>query len=144
MACDRFYGWPMVSDRHLSWQLLRLLHEECDGPWVCMGDFSEILYTTEMRGGVRAQWKMNNFRDAVNDYGLRDISFEGLEFTYDNGQADDVNRQCRLDRAMANEAWFELFPYAKLEHLLREWSDHVPIKLHLERDTRARGGRKLF
>ncbi|XP_074318151.1 uncharacterized protein LOC141654942 [Silene latifolia] len=102
-----FYGWPALSDRHLSWELLRILGKNYDGPWVCMGDFNEILYATEMLGGERAQWQMNNFRDVVDDCGLRDVSFEGLAYTYDNGQAGLANRQFRLDRAMANEAWFD-------------------------------------
>ncbi|XP_074305800.1 uncharacterized protein LOC141641022 [Silene latifolia] len=139
-----FYGWPVVSDRHLSWQLLRILKDEYDGPWVCVGDFNEILYATEMKGGTQAQWQMNNFREAVNDCGLRDVVFEGYEFTFDNGQANEANRQCRLDRAMGNEGWFELFPYARVEHLVREWSDHSPIKLWLERRSDGRQGKKLF
>ncbi|XP_074303266.1 uncharacterized protein LOC141637717 [Silene latifolia] len=85
-----FYGWPVVSDRHLSWQLLRMLKEEYDGPWVCVGDINEVLYATEMKGGARAQWQMNNFREAVNDCGLRDVVFEGYEFTFDNGQANEA------------------------------------------------------
>ncbi|XP_074283903.1 uncharacterized protein LOC141608447 [Silene latifolia] len=97
-----------------------------------------------MKGGERAQWQMNNFRDAVDECGLLDVRFEGYEFTYDNRQIGEPNRQCRLDRAMGNEAWFDLFPYAKLEHLTREWSDHAPIKLWLDRREMQRGRKKLF
>ncbi|KAK9671644.1 hypothetical protein RND81_12G044500 [Saponaria officinalis] len=104
-----------VTDRHLSWDLLRILSAEDDTPWVCVDDFNEVLFSTEMKGGSRAQWQMNNFRDAVDDCGLRDVEFEGL--------------QSRLDRAMGNEAWMDLFPRAKLFHLTREGSDHAPIKL---------------
>ncbi|XP_074298255.1 uncharacterized protein LOC141629093 [Silene latifolia] len=93
-------------------QLLRLLAGEGDGPWLCMGDFNEVLYSTEMKGGSRAQWQMNNFRNVVDEAGIRDIPLEGYEFTFDNGQA-----------------WFDLFPYARLFHLSREWSDHCPIKV---------------
>ncbi|XP_074314656.1 uncharacterized protein LOC141649887 [Silene latifolia] len=124
-----FYGWPAVQDRHLSWQLLRVLAGEGDGPWLCLEDFNEVLYSTEMKGGSRAQWQMNNFRDAVDEAGIRDIPLEGYEFTFDNGQVGEDNRQSRIDRAMANEAWFDQFPYARLYHLNREWSDHSPIKV---------------
>ncbi|XP_074303359.1 uncharacterized protein LOC141637839 [Silene latifolia] len=72
---------------------------------------------------------MNNFRDAVDECGLRDLPYEGYAFTFDNGQAGDANRQCRLDRAMVNGGWSDKFPYAKLLHLDREWSDHAPIKV---------------
>ncbi|XP_074278131.1 uncharacterized protein LOC141601730 [Silene latifolia] len=43
-----------------------------------------------------------------------------------------------LDRAMCNEAWLDIFPYATLHHLDREWSDHAPIKLIFDkRSTEA-------
>ncbi|XP_074318804.1 uncharacterized protein LOC141655634 [Silene latifolia] len=131
-----FYGWPSVSERHLSWELLRLLGTQYNGPWVCIGDFNEVLFATEMKGGVRPQRQMNNFREAVDDCGLRDVEFEGHMFTYDNGQADDDNRQSRIDRALCNEAWIDLFPRAKLTHLEREWSDHAPILLRMVRRNR--------
>ncbi|XP_074283536.1 uncharacterized protein LOC141608084 [Silene latifolia] len=131
-----FYGWPSVSERHLSWELLRLLGTQYNGPWVCIGDFNEVLFATEMKGGVRPQRQMNNFREAVDDCGLRDVDFEGYLFTYDNGQADDDNRQSRIDRALCNEVWIDLFPRAKLTHLEREWSDHAPILLRMVRRNR--------
>ncbi|XP_074293349.1 uncharacterized protein LOC141620351 [Silene latifolia] len=139
-----FYGWPMLSDRHLSWELLRVLGDNNgDIPWLCIGDFNEILYGTKMKGGVRPQWQMNNFRDAVDDCGLRDVGFEGYEFTYDNGQVGDDNRQSRIDRDMGNDKWFNMFPRAKLVHMDREWSDHAPIKVVLQprMDKEVRGGR---
>ncbi|XP_074303831.1 uncharacterized protein LOC141638326 [Silene latifolia] len=98
-----------------------------------------------MKGGTRPQWQMNNFREAVDDCGLRDVEFEGYEFTYDNGQEEENNRQSRIDRAMGNEAWFEAFPRSKLVHLDREWSDHAPIKLQLNyREAGRRGGSRPF
>ncbi|XP_074305989.1 uncharacterized protein LOC141641217 [Silene latifolia] len=128
-----FYGWPSVSDRHLSWDLLRLLHRQSALPWICVGDFNEILFSTEMKGGSRAQWQMNNFQAAVDYCGLKDVAWEGYQFTFDNGQVGAANRQSMIDRAMCSESWLELFPYAKLYHLEREWSDHAPIKLTFDR-----------
>ncbi|XP_074271638.1 uncharacterized protein LOC141595569 [Silene latifolia] len=97
-----FYGWPMVADRYLSWELLRELGAQSSDSW-------------------------------------------GYAFTYDNGQAEEDNRQSRLDRALCNEAWSNSFPRAKLIHLDREWSDHAPIKLLLNRrDERESRGQRLF
>ncbi|XP_074314560.1 uncharacterized protein LOC141649779 [Silene latifolia] len=86
--CTGFYGWPAVP-----------------GP-------SPVLVA--VTGGTRAQWQMNNFRDAVDVCELSDLDVEGYAFTFDNGQAGEDNRKCRLDRAMKNEGWRELFPYAKI------------------------------
>ncbi|XP_074306517.1 uncharacterized protein LOC141641766 [Silene latifolia] len=128
-----FYGWPTIQDRWLSWQQLRLLAEEGPDPWICIGDFNEVLYASEMLGGERQQWQMNNFRDAVDECGLRDIPYEGYAYTFDNGQVGADNRQCRLDRVMVTGTWLDLFPYSKLFHLDREWSDHSPICVHITR-----------
>ncbi|XP_074299825.1 uncharacterized protein LOC141630996 [Silene latifolia] len=100
-----FYGWPMFADRHLSWELLRVLGQQSVLPWMCIGDYNEILFANEMKGGQRAQWQINQFREAVDACGLVDVSFEGYAFTWDNG----------------------------LCHLGREWSDHSPLKLVLDR-----------
>ncbi|XP_074318903.1 uncharacterized protein LOC141655738 [Silene latifolia] len=141
-----FYGWSAVQDRHLSWQQLRLLAAADSGPWLCMGDFNEILFATEMKGGgERPQWQMNNFREAVDDCGLRDVTFEGHPFTFDNGQVGADNRQSRIDRAMVTENWQDLYPYARLIHMTKEWSDHSPLKLILDgREGQREGGRRPF
>ncbi|XP_074318789.1 uncharacterized protein LOC141655618 [Silene latifolia] len=143
--CTGFYGWPEVQNRYLSWELLRGLAAEWEGPWLCMGDFNEILIAGEMKRGARAQWQMNNFRDVVDVCGLSDLDFEGYEFTYDNGQVGADNRQCRLDRAMTNEGWRELYPYAKVVHMGREWSDHSLIKVVMDnRDRYEENSRRCF
>ncbi|XP_074289141.1 uncharacterized protein LOC141614281 [Silene latifolia] len=138
-----FYGWPSVTDRHLSWELIRLLHSQSQLPWVCIGDFNEIMYSTEMKGGSRPQWQMNNFRNALDDCGLRCIAWEGYNFSFDNGQAGEANRQSMLDRAVCTGEWTDLFPFARLHYLARDWSDHAPIKLFLNMremgDRRERG-----
>ncbi|KAK9689802.1 hypothetical protein RND81_09G081800 [Saponaria officinalis] len=121
-----FYGWPAVADRHLSWKLLCLLGRQSSLPWVCVGDFNEILYATEMKGGSRAQWQMNNFREAADT------------------QAEEANRQSRLDRAMCTGTWSDLFPYAKLLHMGREWSDHAPSKLLLNGRVEREKSSKIF
>ena len=39
----RFYGAPETSNRHITWNLLRNLNAQFDFPWLCSGDFKEIL-----------------------------------------------------------------------------------------------------
>ncbi|XP_074298125.1 uncharacterized protein LOC141628941 [Silene latifolia] len=95
-------------------ELLRLLGRQSQLPWVCIRDFNKIMFSTEIKGGSRPQWQMNNFREAVDECGLRDAPWEGYNFSWDNGQAD-------------------LFPFARRFYLDREWSDHAPIKLLLNR-----------
>lgn len=140
-----FYGWPEVQKRHLSWKLLEELAGQVDGPWICMGDFNEIMYSCEKKGGRdRAVWQMSQFREAVANCRLHDLPFSGYEFTYDNGQGGDDNVQCRLDRALVNDEWFGVFDMARGINLDREWSDHAPIKVVLSEsgeDSQKKGER---
>nr|POF06807.1 hypothetical protein CFP56_66892 [Quercus suber] len=40
-----------TSKREESWKLLEQLSRSCDLPWVCMGDFNEIMHSGEKEGG---------------------------------------------------------------------------------------------
>ncbi|XP_074282574.1 uncharacterized protein LOC141607115 [Silene latifolia] len=117
-----FYGWPMVADRHLSWELLRVLGRQSTLPWMCIGDYNKILYANEMRRGQGAQWQMNNFREAADECGLVDVRYEGYAFTWDNGQAgDDNNRRSQIARL--NEGGRSIEEVLKRRKLVKEVAD---------------------
>ena len=46
-----FYGHPNWSDRALSWDDIQNLYNKGDHPWVVLGDFNEILFSSEKEGG---------------------------------------------------------------------------------------------
>lgn len=76
-----------MHNRNLSWELLAELATQSTIPWVCLGDFNEILFPTEKNGGSdRAEWQMTNFRNVVDACGFRDVPFSGYAFTYDNSR----------------------------------------------------------
>lgn len=83
---------------------------------------------------------MANFREAVVSSELRDLPFTGYEYTYDNEQEGDDIVQCRLDRALVNDDWIEMFDKAVGVNLDREWSDHASIKIVLSSGRKVRGG----
>ncbi|XP_039057386.1 uncharacterized protein LOC120200684 [Hibiscus syriacus] len=60
--------------------------------------------------------------DFVYDFGIRDIGFQGIEFTWNWGLS-----YARLDRALCNSKWDELYPETSIHHLHRMRSDHRPI-----------------
>jgi hypothetical protein len=45
------YGEPSSDKKYLSWEYIRSLHDDIDLPWILMGDFNEILYSSEKEGG---------------------------------------------------------------------------------------------
>jgi hypothetical protein len=108
---------------HLSW-----LHSVLNDPWLVYGDFNEAMWQHEhFSRSMRAESQMVAFRDVLTDCELWVLGFHGAPFTYDNGQRGNSNVRVRLDHACADEAWKELFPYARVVHLASSRSDHLPV-----------------
>ncbi|XP_052485232.1 uncharacterized protein LOC128040503 [Gossypium raimondii] len=71
-----FYGSPYSYDREESWNLLQQLQNQGDNPWLVCGDFNEILYSFEKKGGLpREKRRMEAFRKALEDCSLVDLSY---------------------------------------------------------------------
>ena len=85
---------------------------------------------SEKRGRTsRSPWLINGFRQSVLDAGLSDVPIEGYVFTWFKSLGTPRAAEERLDRALANSGWFNIFPDASLENLVAPASDHYPILL---------------
>uniref|UniRef100_A0A7N2KYU2 Endonuclease/exonuclease/phosphatase domain-containing protein n=1 Tax=Quercus lobata TaxID=97700 RepID=A0A7N2KYU2_QUELO len=68
-----FYGHPETHRRRESWDILRSLNRQYQLPWLCFGDFNEIVSMEEKFGGARrSQRQMNDFREAIHHYSTSD------------------------------------------------------------------------
>ncbi|KAL5580419.1 hypothetical protein UlMin_012861 [Ulmus minor] len=96
-----FYGSPTVEGRVASWQLLQRLGslpELCHLPWLVGGDFNEVLYDHEKKGGrPRSLSQMQSFQEALDHCCLRNITGTGEFFTWANKQLGSDFIQERLD-----------------------------------------------
>ena len=127
-----FYGAPDTHRRGESWELLRRLKAQFSLPWVCMGDFNEILKAEEKFGRLdRPETQMQQFRDVVDACGFMDLGFTGPRFTWTNNRPRDMTWE-RLDRVLATSDWLMLFPCARVHHLDGKFSDHRPLWLGTE------------
>ena len=127
-----FYGNPKTAKRPESQAKLKHLKGEAALPWLVIGDFNELTSLSEKEGGGgRPRQQMNNFIEAINFYGLRDIGFVGLKFTWIYQKADGTQIRERLDRALVTLEWLDLFPDAKLYHQSTSASDHSMLLLRL-------------
>jgi hypothetical protein len=123
-----FYGHPEAHKRIEAWQLLRFLARMDPSPWICLGDFNEILSLDEKFGGSRRQrGLMENFQMALEESGLSELGYTGPKFTWNNGQegADFIKE--RLDRVVANKEWYEAHPDVEVVVGAAICSDHSPI-----------------
>ncbi|KAF5453767.1 hypothetical protein F2P56_023488 [Juglans regia] len=70
---------------------------------------------------------MEDFRIAVMDCGLVDMGYIGSKFTWCNKREGYEVTKYRLDRALVNEAWLNLFVLNQVFVLPVQCSDHNPI-----------------
>ena len=79
----RFYGQPDMSKREETWRILERLGTSNSLPWLCIGDFNEIVSDAEKLGGnSRAPKQMERLRDAINRCRFRDLGYVGPHFTW--------------------------------------------------------------
>ncbi|KEH36675.1 endonuclease/exonuclease/phosphatase family protein [Medicago truncatula] len=126
-----YYGYPNGGRRRASWDFIRQLSCQSPLPWCIFGDFNDIMDASEKRGRTtHSNWLINGFRLTVIDSGLSDVRMDGYPFTWFKSLGTPRAVEERLDRALANVAWFQNFPNASLDNLVAPASDHYPIMLN--------------
>ncbi|KAL6126472.1 hypothetical protein ACLB2K_074521 [Fragaria x ananassa] len=96
--------------------------------WLCVGDFNEIQWSFEKWGGAPPDiWRIKLFQSFISNAHLRDLNFQGLEFTWFAMRNRRVYIKQRLDRAMANVEWCSNQTRTQVFHLPKVGSDHRPI-----------------
>ena len=135
-----FYGHPETSKKEATWRLLETLNTHADLPWICVGDFNEILERQEKTGRIpTSQTQMNRFRDVINQCYFHEIKFEGPRFTWCNNRTDSGRVLARLDRGLSNMEWYLKNPNAIVQHIFESSSDHFALIVRLEGRRRQRG-----
>lgn len=122
------YGWPSSSEKHNTWRLIRDLSVNYHGPILFGGDFNEIIRHGEKGGGAVTDIReIYEFQEALYDYNLQDLGYEGQWYTWERGRSCATIVRERLNRYYGNAGWFSLFPEVSIQYLLRFKSDHTPI-----------------
>jgi hypothetical protein len=140
-----FYGNPESAKREESWSLLGHLKTHAPVPWLCVGDFNEILTHSEKVGAaIRRESQMDGFRFALEDCQLANLGFSGSRFTWSNHHTNTFFTKERLDRAVANNEWCGRFPVVTVNVLAARTSDHHPIFIQyndqqIEKNSYKRG-----
>lgn len=107
------YGAPRRQDRQEVWIKLSNLFHDPNAPWCCIGDFNEIRSNSEKEGGrVRSLRSFDDFENFIDEANLIDLGYKGPKFTWSNRQMDGDHIKERLDRALGNLTWRELYDKA--------------------------------
>ncbi|XP_075675045.1 uncharacterized protein LOC142644284 [Castanea sativa] len=137
-----FYGHPKTSKREESWSLLAELGKRSNLPWLCIGDFNEILHLGEKVGGnLRPEGQMRSFMETINCCNLRNMGYIGSDFTWSRRLGARGWVRERLDRALVSSTWLIMFPGMKLHHVAASTSDHCMLVLKVPQ-TRRRASRR--
>ncbi|XP_074289068.1 uncharacterized protein LOC141614210 [Silene latifolia] len=99
---------PSLFDIHFLSYSAQHIHmpkfsEECNAPWLWLGDFNTVLSPVERLGGSTSDAEMEHFQDCVFICCTEDIAAIGALFTWSNKQAPMDRVYSRLDRAMGNQ-----------------------------------------
>jgi hypothetical protein len=68
--------------RDKGWSLLKHLKNYFLGPWICIGDFNEIVAQSKRWGAsLGRECQMEKFSDTIVSCGLSDLGFKGSQYT---------------------------------------------------------------
>uniref|UniRef100_A0A8I6XX79 Reverse transcriptase domain-containing protein n=1 Tax=Hordeum vulgare subsp. vulgare TaxID=112509 RepID=A0A8I6XX79_HORVV len=131
------YGEPRMEARETTWRLLRNIKHHSDKPWICVGDFNEVLTQGEKEGGItRPQVYMDRFKQALEDCQLHDLGFVGDPYTWQNNNHDAQQYiRERVYRPVATSEWCSRFLEYGVVHGDPRHSDNRPIIVHLDHES---------
>ncbi|KAL0409763.1 UNVERIFIED_CONTAM: putative mitochondrial protein [Sesamum radiatum] len=133
--CTGFYGAAEASHRKVGWDILKRLSRQSDAPWMCIGDFNEILFQYEKTGASRPAWQILDFRQTLSFCDFSDLGYWGQKFTWCNNRQHPETVRARLDRAVANPAWVDRFPRHSVTHTASCQSDHKMVILDMKQQS---------
>ncbi|XP_066333552.1 uncharacterized protein [Miscanthus floridulus] len=124
-----FYEVSATKKKVLLWKAMCTLNAMRRCPWLCVGDFNEVLVEGEKEGGPkRKHIYMDSFKEAPKDCDLNDLGFEGDPFTWrNNSHTSEHYIRERLDRVLAYGERIARFPLYRVINGEPRHSDHRPI-----------------
>ncbi|PRQ51592.1 putative transcription factor interactor and regulator CCHC(Zn) family [Rosa chinensis] len=132
------YASPTNSVRSCLWHYLSTFADQCQLPWLVIGDCNELYCSADKNGGSLVG-KIGGMKTWADNYGMVDVGYQGPDFTWSNNRIKE-----RLDRGFCNDLWRLKFPDAFLQHLPKMKSDHCPLLLHSNSYVNSTNAEKPF
>ncbi|XP_019167632.1 PREDICTED: uncharacterized protein LOC109163334 [Ipomoea nil] len=131
MTC--FYGHSDRSRRWESWSLLESLKPKSVLPWVVIGDFNNLLFQYEKRGGNRyPNHLLRGFGETLDVCGLIQLPMRGHQYTWEKSRGTDNWIEERLDKVLATADWCGLNNHVDVENIIARPSDHSALFLSMD------------
>lgn len=108
------------------------------------GDFNAIKDPSDRMGGS-STWipSFDDFGQCLSQAGLEDLRYVGHRFTWSTGSGPS-RKQRKIDRALVNVYWSEVFSFSEASFLAPGVSDHTPILVRIVPPTLRRKPFKFF
>ncbi|XP_019447391.1 PREDICTED: uncharacterized protein LOC109350622 [Lupinus angustifolius] len=133
------YAHTLYLQRRSLWKEIIKVMRDNPGPWCCLGDFNVVLGAHECRGSRSpATLPMEEFRIFSDMVDLIHLLTTGPYFSWSNRRRGSALTEKRLDRAICNNAWLDMWNQVACCTLTRLASDHHPILLHSSCDSQLR------
>lgn len=113
--------------RRTLWNIIRSLP---DKPKLVMGDFNAVLGAHERHSAnPPIRIACQEFRDMIDDCELLEVVTAGNPYTWTNRRHFSNMVQSRIDRALCNHSFLDLWTTVHATTLVRNCSDHTPLKV---------------
>lgn len=91
------YREAQVFERHKTYNLLKFIKCSSAVPWLCLGDFNEVLHQSEHNGvQERRTSQISDFREMADFCGFCDLGCEGRSWTFEKKVAGGAYCRCVL------------------------------------------------
>ncbi|KAJ8452652.1 hypothetical protein Cgig2_004988 [Carnegiea gigantea] len=122
------YAYLRQQEREVLWNEVQQFGAAVQQPWLPASDFNETVNLKKRNHeGVKMLRRCGKFKNWIENNGLIDLGFSGHKFTWVKGNTEATQKCTRLDRALCNAEWRTQFQEGSVQHLLRNYSNHLPL-----------------
>ncbi|KAL2922586.1 Mucin-20 [Bienertia sinuspersici] len=114
------------------WDNLREFSRVVGGdPWCVTGYFNAIMNKEDRQGAIVRWAEIQPMIECFNICGLEDMRSSGRFFTWSNKQEGAKRVLTKIDRALCNGGWCDMFPTAETLFLPENDFDHTPMVIRI-------------
>lgn len=135
------YGMHSVSDRKELWQELRKFDR--DTPFLFIGDFNAVYKEDHGKNGTLVTtYETHDMQKWMEDMELHPIAELGHKYSWSNKEEGENRILTKIDHAIGNVQWMDLYSQAHVCYANAQTSDHTPLIVTLSRYVHQ--GKKSF
>lgn len=101
--CSFEYGSLEKQGKLQLFHDLQEISTTTNSPWIILGDFNYVSHFDERHGQPVRLQEIKPFRESLDWYGVHDLHYSGLFFTWSYKQASQNRVMNKIDRVLSND-----------------------------------------